>query len=121
MTLNEDSIIDFGKHKGSTLKAIPRTYLFWLAGYRVQGTSRTLNNSDAYNWVKENKKEYVEYAVRKLFRTCWFCEKALVPIGNRRQNGDPDKKDWDKRYLHVSCWKYLKEHEEMGVDRWVNY
>ena len=121
MSLSKDSIIDFGKHRGSKMEELPRAYLFFLAGYRVYGTSRTKIESDAYSWVKENKKEYVQYAETKLFRTCWFCEKTLAPIGNRRQNGDPDKQDWDERYLHLSCWKYLKDHEEKGLDRWIDY
>ena len=43
---------------------------------------------------------------------CIFCNKVLVPIGNKRKNGKchEDKED---RQLHKKCWKILKEEQEL--------
>ena len=128
MSINEDNIIDFGKHKGSKLCDVcmyhPK-YLFFLAGYKVEGTQKIKLDTDAFKWITKNKKEYVEYAQKKLHRKCWLClyrqnpRPSLVPIGDWRNNGNPNKTDWNNRHLHVDCWKYLKKREELGYDGFI--
>jgi len=38
-------------------------------------------------------------------RKCELCNKPLVPIHNKRLNGDSDRKDWDNRLYHKKCFK----------------
>jgi hypothetical protein len=43
--------------------------------------------------------------------TCQHCEKPIVTIGNRRQNGR-NMNDWDNRPYHKKCWSLLTQMRE---------
>ena len=89
------------------MEDIPLDYMIFLAGYRMQYTDRIPTDLAAYDWVKTNKSEFCEYATAYLKTKCWHCAGKLVAIGNLRCNG-ADHEDWEKRYLHKTCWKQLK-------------
>lgn len=38
--------------------------------------------------------------------SCKYCNKKLVSIGHKRQNG-ANHNDWDDRMYHKKCWKIL--------------
>ena len=72
MQLSKESIIDFGKYNGKKMKELPRRYWFFLAGFIIHVASRIKIESSAYEWIKKNKMEYVEFANQVLHRKCWY-------------------------------------------------
>lgn len=104
-------LLDFGKHKGKHVEDTPISYILFLAGYRMSGSSKIRSDLSSCQWVKHNKKDIYEYATAYLQGRCWHCGTKLVPIGNNRSNGAYHD-DWDGRYLHKACWKTLKQEEE---------
>jgi hypothetical protein len=44
--------------------------------------------------------------------SCEWCNKALVPIGDRRRNGSRKCIDWDDRQYHLSCQKKMRRDEQ---------
>jgi hypothetical protein len=43
--------------------------------------------------------------------TCEYCDKPLLPIGDRRRNGDAEVVDWDTRCHHRKCYRQLRREE----------
>lgn len=56
-----------------------------------------------------NKKDEEEKKLLKSKNLCGHCKKPLKPFGDKRKNGNIDRKDFEKRKLHLKCWKELKK------------
>jgi len=106
--------LDFGKHKGKTLREVPLSYIHFLAGFSLCGTQKLTNESSASDWVSANKPTVRLSAIHFLSGKCWECGGQLVPVGTSRQNGTRHD-DWEGRILHKKCWKMLKDEEQLGM------
>ena len=91
--------------------------MIFLAGYKMRenGTRRILCPTGAYKWVKDKRPQVRRFAAAYLKKKCWYCEGELVPVGSSRSNG-ADHDDWNTRYLHKQCWRWLKKGQERFSD-----
>jgi hypothetical protein len=91
--------LTFGKHKGMDLDEVPISYVLWMCGNRLDGTTQVYDiSSFALNYVKKNHSKEVLEAGSFIRRRCWHCGEKLTPIDN----------DWDSRVLHGACYYNLK-------------
>lgn len=104
-------ILDFGKYKGIDMQEVPINYMIFLSGYKMCYAERIPTDLAAYEWVKTNKSKFCEFAKTYLKTKCWHCDCNLVAVGTSRSNG-ADHDDWEERYLHKSCWKFLKKQQD---------
>lgn len=103
-------ILDFGKYRGTDIEDVPLQYVIFLSGYKMMHTKRIRTDLVAYEWVKTNKSEVCDFADAYLQTKCWHCRGDIVPVGSSRCNG-AHHSDWDGRYLHKTCWKFLQKQE----------
>ena len=108
-------ILDFGKYRGTDIEDVPLQYVIFLSGYKMMHTKRIRTDLAAYDWVKTNKSEVCEFAKVYLQSKCWHCTGNIVAIGSSRCNG-AQHNDWEGRYLHKTCWKFLKKQEREELD-----
>ena len=65
----------------------------------------------------QKDKERLEKFVHNLWTNCRHCNKALVPIADKRENGTSRHSDWPNRKYHKKCWKELEHQREMKYEQ----
>jgi hypothetical protein len=108
-----DLVLDFGKHSGRRIAAVPVPYLRWLCAREVCWddklcvSDRTEADAVQWMWTKKPRVIAAARAYVDMSKRCVQCCEPLVPMGHARANGK-DHADWSSRRLHKKCWRELQ-------------
>ena len=103
--------LQFGKHKGRRLDAVPKAYVRFLCSWDD-------DPREAATYLQARQRGTVKaarlYAREK--RWCRACFRYMPPIGTSRANGAAWHDDWETREYHKTCWRAMKEEEGEETD-----
>jgi hypothetical protein len=68
-----EALIPFGKHKGTQIKAVPKSYLCWLLGMKRVGREFEDISMDKHGWIIANHPNVVAQVKSYLTWRCWAC------------------------------------------------